>query len=170
MRAAVVLRSIAAVAAALTLALAYLLGSIWTGAVPLVVLGLLWLLEQLKVAHAGRVWSSLLLLLHLIAAALGIWLELNGPLLLGGVVLALIAWDLEHFVLRVQSAPPLPVHQKLAQQHLGRLLAVAATGLSLGLVALLVEIDLTFALALLFGLLLFLALAQVVTFLRRSGG
>ncbi|MFP4345216.1 MAG: hypothetical protein ACLFU8_11020 [Anaerolineales bacterium] len=164
------LRSAAAVAAALTLALAYCLGGVWMGAGITGVLGLLWLLEQQKVTRPGRVWGSLLLLLYVGAAALGFWLELEGPLLLAGVVVALAAWDLESFVRRVRALPHLPVHETLARQHLGRLLFVSTAGLILGLVALLAPIQLSFGLALVFGLLLFLALAQVIAFLRRSGG
>jgi hypothetical protein len=89
--------------------------------------------------------------------------------MLVGVVLALVAWDLDRFLGRMRAAGRIK-DVGLERHHLWRLLIVAGTGLFLGAVALSVKIRLGFAVVFMLALLAVLGLSRVVGFLRREEG
>jgi hypothetical protein len=85
-----------------------------------------------------------------------------------GLVAALCAWDLHHFVLDLQRVGRVEDRRALEQRHLLRLLAVAGLGGVLAVLALTIEIRLTFFQALLLGLLVIWGLSRGIGFLRRE--
>lgn len=124
--------------------------------------GLLWLIGS----RSSRLWSAGIGLPALTASA--VWgLEAGWPpvLALLVVVLALLAWDLHHYAERWRRAAG---PTSLERRHQARLLAVAACGLLVGVVALEMSFGLDFALALFLVGLAILGLSRVVIALRRA--
>ncbi len=151
--------------AAGALALGYGLSGLWTWMLLVLALGLLWLLGQRR----GWGWmASAVLVLFVIAAASGLWFGLVAGWMLSGVVAALSAWDLDHFALRLRSVERVEGAHELERRHLRRLLIADGLGLLLAALALRVEIELSFGVALLLGLFAVLGLGQVIGFLRRE--
>lgn len=101
-------------------------------------------------------------------SALGLWLNLDAGWMVAGLVAALCAWDLHHFAQCLQRVGQAEDERALEQRHLLRLLAVAGLGLVLAVVALSIEIRLTFFQALLLGLLVVWGLSRGISFLRRE--
>jgi len=156
--------------AAGALALGYGLEASWPGVVLAASLGGLWWLSR-----RGR-WrwpASALLLVAAVLAAVGLWLDLDAGWMLAGLVGALCAWDLDHWVRQLCGVewdePSAARRLALEKGHLYRLAAVAGVGLALGLVALEVHVRLSFFLAVLLGLLAAWGLSRAVTILRREG-
>jgi hypothetical protein len=151
------------------LALGYGLGGQWPGVVLAVSLGGLWWLN----VKSSRDWLASALLLVVVAlAAAGLWLDLDAGWLLAGLVGALCAWDLDHWVRQLRGVewdePSAARRLALEKEHLRRLAAVAGVGLVLGLLALVVHVRLSFFLAVLLGLLIAWGLSRAVTILRRE--
>ena len=94
----------------------------------------------------------------------------GGGWMLAGVVVALVAWDLDRFIWRMRAAGRAKDVDVLEQRHLWRLLIVAGAGLFLGAAALSVKIRLGFVGAFLLALLTILGLSRVVGFLQREEG
>lgn len=169
MKATLVLLVVSTLAGGGALAAGYALGGFWSVSDALVISALLWLVEQ-----RGRwAWiSSLFLVCLILVAAGGIWLGLSPVWMLIGVAGTLTTWDLEHFVRRVRSTAEsksdLGGYDHLARRHLGRVLLVDGVGLALGTVALLIQVNLSFGVALALGLLAVLGVSQMIAFLRRS--
>jgi hypothetical protein len=131
--------------AALALALGYALHSLWAGAGCTLAIGLLWLAGQRR----GWDWTAELGLAGYIGlAAFGIWQALPGGWMLVGLVLALVAWDLDHFTRQLRRAGRVVGEAQITQSHLRLLLAVAGIGLLLGGVAIGFRIELGFGWAL----------------------
>jgi hypothetical protein len=150
--------------AAAALALGYGLAGRWAWSLAVVALAAAWLLGHVR--RWPRVSDAGLPLLTGLAAV-GVLLGLSPEAMLLGLVGALCAWDLDHFLRRVAGRVQVPDPALLARRHLGRLLAVAGLGLLLGLVALRVELRLSLLAALLLGLLAVLGLGRAVRYLRR---
>ena len=130
------------------------------------VLGGLWLSGYWR----GWAWMAPLGLVGFVGlAASGVLLGLEAGAMVAGVVAALCAWDLHHFALTLQEVGQVKDGRALEQRHLSRLLAVAALGLVLAVIALRVEIRLTFFEALLLGLLVVWGLSRGIRFVRREG-
>jgi hypothetical protein len=90
--------------------------------------------------------------------------------MLVGVVVALVAWDLDRFTWRMRAAGRVEGVDALERRHLWRLLIVAGSGLFLGAAALSVKIRLGFVVAFLLAFLAVLGLSRVVGFLQREEG
>jgi hypothetical protein len=155
-----------AVLATLLLAWGYGLHGLWTGMGLVLLVGLLWLVGQYLNARGA---ADLALMFMVGLAAAGLMLGFGRGWALAGVVLSLVAWDLDHFLRRLSVAERVEDGNQLAQRHLWRLLAVALLGGLLGAIALGVRVRLSFGLALLLAVLVVLGLSRVIRFLRRAG-
>jgi hypothetical protein len=152
--------------AAGALALGYGLGGYGLPALLVAVLGGLWLLGRWRawpwVAPAGFLCFTL-------AAAIGMLLGLGAGWMLLGAAAALVAWDLDDLVRRLERAGRVEAQAAIESRHLARLAAVAGLGLALAAIPLGLRLDLGFGLVLLLGLLAVLGLGRVVAYLRREG-
>ncbi len=144
-------------------ALASTLGGLWFLALPILVLGVMWLAGQRR----GWPWiASLGLALSAVAAAGGLLLGLGVGAMLVGLVAALAAWDLHHFSRTLESVPRVEGARNLERRHLLRLLSALGLGALLSAVALGVDVSLSFGIVLLLGLVAILGLSQAVGYLR----
>jgi hypothetical protein len=151
--------------ATLLLALGYAMGGGWIGTATSVVLGCLWLAGQ------RRGWSGMdaLSLIGAVGiAAAGVWFALSTPVLLAGVVAALVAWDLDRFVRRTRNAGHVAEAAALTRAHLRWLLVVAGVGLAFGAVAAGIQVPLSLGWALLLGALAILGLSRAIRSLTRE--
>jgi hypothetical protein len=149
--------------ATVALALGCTLGGLWFVAVPILILGVAWLVGQSR----GWPWiASLGLALSTVAAAAGLLLGLGAGWMLAGLVAALAVWDLYHFSHALESVPRVEGERSLERRHLQRLLMAVGLGVLLAAVALGVRVSLGFGLVLLLGLVAILGLSQAVAFLR----
>ena len=130
-----------------------------------ILLGALWL-----TAH-WRKWywfSSVGLLITLIAAAYGVWNEFPTVWMLLGALGSLLAWDLSDFARRLSYAAPMDDTSGMERRHLERLGIVAALGFGLALLSLFVHIHrLAFEVAVGLVLLAALGLTRLVLGLRK---
>jgi hypothetical protein len=147
------------------LALGYGFAEWWTWALPIAGVGVLWLLcLWRRVAFA----SSVGLVLSAGVAAAGLLLEVGAGWMLGGLVAALSAWDLDAFLTRVEGIAWVEGQRDLERRHLVRLLIVDVLGLMLAVVALQIEIRFTFGVAVLLGLLAIVGLSRAIGFVNRE--
>jgi hypothetical protein len=159
--------TISIVLAASALTVAYGLGGLWIPAAVVLVVGALWVLGE----RAGWSWISWpMVVLFAGAAAVGALLSLNHILLLIGLIAALSAWDLDHLARQLDRVDAVEHESAMKRRHLLRLLAVDGLGLLFAVVALLVEIRLSFGLALVLGLVALLGLSCALRFFRRESG
>jgi hypothetical protein len=131
--------------------------------------GLAWLAAR----RLDRGWiDSIALLLYTGAAALGTLFQAPAGWMLVSLAAALSAWDLAYFTRRVKGMEGEQASRALERQHLQRLAMVIGAGLAVAGAAMafatLLRIRFSFGLALLGGLLAFIALSQVIGFLRRE--
>jgi hypothetical protein len=128
-------------------------------------LGALWL-----AAH-WRKWywlSSVGLLITIIAAAYGVWREFPTIWMLLGALGGLLAWDLSDFARRLGYAAPMDDTEGMERRHLERVGIVAALGLGIALLSLLIHINrLAFEVAAALILLAALGLTRLVIGLRK---
>lgn len=120
-----------------------------------------------------RAWrwpASPLLVFFTCSAVYGAWQGFPPFIMLVGILAALSAWDLDHMLQRFAQVKSAALMPGLERRHLQRLAAVNGLGLLLGCAALLIQVHISFTLAIILGLAAFIALGQVVVFLRRSGG
>lgn len=158
--------TIATILAALLPAIGYALGGRWVGAVASVALGGLWLAAQ------QRGWNgveALGLVGFVSLAAVGVLLGLAAPMLLVGVVVALVAWDLDRFARRLRSAGHVEAERALVRAHLQRVLLAVGLGLLLSLVAGGIQIPLSFGWIVGLAVLAVLGLSRAVRALNREG-
>ena len=83
-----------------------------------------------------------------------------------GFVLTLVAWDLAQFDNHLTAMEKVVHQEKMIQAHLKRLFMLAGAGLLAGFVAVNIRFQLSFALALLLGLVIILALNRAVITMR----
>jgi hypothetical protein len=130
-----------------------------------VLLGALWL-----AAH-WRKWywfSSVGLLITIIAAAYGVWREFPTIWMLLGALGGLLGWDLSDFARRLSYAAPMDDTQGMERRHLERVGIVAALGLGLALLSVFIHIRrLAFEVAAALILLAALGLTRLVIGLRK---
>ncbi|HSR30069.1 MAG TPA: hypothetical protein VLY63_05845, partial [Anaerolineae bacterium] len=128
-------------------------------------LGILWVFGYVR----GWGWMAYVGLVGFVAAAaIGLLLNLGVGWMVFGLVAALCAWDLHRFVLCLERVDRVVDERTMTNRHLGRLLAVAGLGLVLAVVALRIQVRLTFLMALLLGLMAVWGLSRAVGFLRRE--
>jgi hypothetical protein len=131
----------------------------------LLVLGALWL-------FAGRrcwTWFSTIMLLLLVTlAGIGLWFGLSPGWMISGALGGLMAWDLTDFMRRLRFAPLMDDTRELERRHLTRLTIVALAGAFLASIAMLVRLEFTFEWVMLLTLVAVLGVTQLVAWLRRS--
>jgi hypothetical protein len=149
----------------LILALGFALTDLWVGTVAVLAAGGLWLLGQWR----GLGWtSSALLVLQTAAAAVATLSAVGDGWSVLGLVAALVAWDLDQFSQRMGTAGRVDDAAGLERRHIRCVLIVAGIGSLLGIVALSLQVRLSFGLALLLAVMMMLCLSLVIGFLRRQ--
>lgn len=128
-------------------------------------LGVLWLAALWRKLY----WfSSVGLLVTIIAAAYGVWREFPVIWMLLGALGGLLGWDLSDFRRRLSYASPMDDTQGMERRHLERVGIVAALGLGLALLSVFIHIRrLAFEVAVGLVLLAALGLARLVMGLRK---
>lgn len=131
----------------------------------LMLLPVLWL-----IAHY-RKWywfSSIALVIMIIAAAYGVWSQFATVWMLLGAVGGLLGWDLSDFARRLSYASPLDDTKPMERRHLERVGIVAALGLGLALLSVFIHFQrLAFEVAVGLVLLAALGLTRLVIGLRK---
>lgn len=128
-------------------------------------LAALWL-----VAHFRKYdwFSSIALLIVVVAAAYGVWRSYPTVWMLLGAVGGLLAWDLSDFARRLRYAAPMDDTREMERRHLERVGIVAALGIGLALLSLYIQINrLAFEVAVGLLLLAVLGLTRLVIGLRK---
>lgn len=114
-------------------------------------------------------FSSIALILVIAAAAYGVWLEYPAVWMLLGAVGGLLGWDLSDFARRLEAASPMDDIRSMEIRHLERVGIVAALGLGLALLSVVLRFErLAFEVAVGLLLLAALGLTRLVIGLRRS--
>ena len=149
----------------LSLALGYSQGGVSAYAPWFFLVAVLWL-----VAHF-REWywfSSIALLVIVVAAAYGVWQGFPIVWMVLGAVGGLVGWDLSDFARRLSHASPLDDTRPMEVRHLERVGIVAALGLGLALLSVFIHFErLAFEVAVVLVLLAALGLTRLVIGLRR---
>jgi hypothetical protein len=153
------------VVAALTLAGGYATSAWWPLAPAIVLLGGLWVLQQLR---GSRGASSAGLALALLAAAAGHWLGMGLAWAFVGVVAALSAWDLDAFEQHLRQAGQVQGRPEMERRHLLRLALADTVSLLLGAVTLLWQVRFSFLVALFLGALVALGTGELIVYLRQG--
>ncbi len=124
--------------------------------------GGLWLLGQ---RYRWGWIASLGLVAFTGSAAAGIIAGVGAGWMLGGLVAALSAWDLDRFAQRLADAGKMDGGHELERRHLRRLLAVVVLGLTLAGLPLIATVQLSLGWALLLGLFALLGLSETIRIL-----
>jgi len=129
------------------------------------VLTALWLFTHFRKWY----WfSSVALLITVVAAAYGVWNGYATVWMLLGAVGGLLGWDLSDFAHRLSYAPPMDDTRPMERRHLERAGIVAALGLGLALLSLFIHVRrLAFEVAVGLVLLAVLGLTRLVIGLRK---
>ena len=131
---------------------------------PVVILAALWLWGHYRRWHGvADIAFSGLVFMVIVGALTG----LSVMWLLLAVVTALLAWDVDHFIRRVDRADFILLEPVLVRQHRRRLGWVLGLGSALAWMGLRAKIELNFALALFLALLVVVGLSGVVKGGRR---
>jgi len=116
-----------------------------------------------------RVWpADLAFILFIGAAAFGVLSGLPVGWMLLGTVMALIIWDLLHWLERLSNTEQVEGRLKLKRAHLRRLLVTSTVGLLAGGAALSLKVELSFGWALLLVLFAAWGLSRTISSLRRA--
>ncbi|MFO7538858.1 MAG: hypothetical protein R6X32_12505 [Chloroflexota bacterium] len=135
---------------------------------PVVWLLLMWGEGKEKTAvYIPADYPNYLLVLIVLLLAYGAWLDVAVGWLLGSMLAALAAWDLEAFQKRLRRATHIEQEAQIVQHHLRRLLAALTLSLLLGTAALLLQFELRFGWGLLLILFVVLSFNQVLRGLRQ---
>lgn len=130
------------------------------------VLAALWLFAHFRKYY----WfSSIALLITVVAAAYGVWHEYPTVWMLLGAVGGLLGWDLSDFARRLSYAAPMDDTRSMERHHLERVGIVAVLGMGLALLSVYIHINrLAFEVAVGLLLLAALGLTRLVIGLRKS--
>jgi hypothetical protein len=128
-------------------------------------LAIFWLIAHFRKWY----WfSSIALLLVIVAAAYGVWRGFPTMWMLLGAVGGLLGWDLSDFARRLSYAAPMDDTRGMERRHLGRAGIVAALGLGLSLLSVFVHFQrLAFEVAVGLVVLAALGLTRLVIGLRK---
>jgi len=150
----------ACILSAAGLAAGFALRGFVPGSLVVAILGLVWLLAVV------RRWSGVSSGMFVVFGILGaILVQIQSPPYLEIIAIgaALVAWDLDHFQTRLGRIRSPEMARSVEAHHLTRLAAIVGAGMLVAAAALLIHIQLSFAVALLAGGIALLALGQVVT-------
>lgn len=128
-------------------------------------LGAIWLFTKWR---RWKWFSPLALLIIIIYAAYGLWIELSFGWMMLAAIGGLLAWDLADFSLRLRYAAPSDDVTGMQRRHLARVGIVAGLGGFLGFIAFVVRIKLPFEVVAGLVILTVLGLARLITTLRRE--
>jgi hypothetical protein len=132
-------------------------------ALTIIVIGIFWGLSSFLSCK----WVNSLSLAGFIAiAAIGTWLEVNLILLLVGVIGALIGWDLADFLFQEKLADRIDNEVRLVRVHFIRIAIITILGIGLSLLSRSIKMQITFAWALLLGMILVIALSRTTGYLK----
>lgn len=113
-------------------------------------------------------FSSIALLIIIVAAAYGVWREFPTVWMLLGAVGGLLGWDLSDFARRLSYAAPMDDTRSMERRHLERVAIVAALGVGLALLSVFIRVQrLAFEVAVGLVLLAALGLTRLVIGLRK---
>jgi len=113
-------------------------------------------------------FSSIALLVMIVAAAYGVWREFPTVWMLLGAVGGLLGWDLSDFARRLSYASPMDDTRSMERRHLERVAIVATLGVGLALLSILIRVQrLAFEVAVVLVLLAALGLTRLVIGLRK---
>jgi hypothetical protein len=113
-------------------------------------------------------FSSVALLLMIFAAAYGVWSQFPTVWMLLGAVGCLLGWDLSDFARRLSYASPIDDTRGMERRHLERVGIVAALGLGLAILSVVIRVErLAFEVAVGLVLLAALGLTRLVIGLRK---
>ena len=113
-------------------------------------------------------FSSLALVVLILAAAYGVWLQYPAMWMLLGAVGGLLGWDLSDFARRLSYASPMDDTRGMELRHLERVGIVAALGLGLALLSVFLRFErLAFEVAVGLLILAALGLTRLVIGLRK---
>ncbi len=128
-------------------------------------LAVLWLIAHFRKWY----WfSSIALLVMIVAAAFGVWQGFPTVWMLLGAVGGLLGWDLSDFARRLSYAAPMDDIRSMERHHLERVVIVAALGGGLALLSVFIHFQrLAFEVAVGLVLLAALGLTRLVIGLRK---
>ena len=133
----------------------------------------LWVLLLAAVWLITHFWkwywfSSIALMIVILAAAFGVWHEFPTVWMLLGALGGLLGWDLSDFARRLSYAAPMDDTRGLQRLHMERVGIVAALGLGLALLSVFIHVQrLAFEVAVGLVLLAALGLTRLVIGLRK---
>ena len=100
--------------------------------------------------------------------AAGEWLGLRMGWSVIGIVLVLVAWDLQWFAWRIMKAEQIIGEKEMVQSHLIRIVVLVSAGMILAGTAMSIHIEFSIGVAILLGLLVVLGLRQWLLIAKRS--
>jgi hypothetical protein len=145
------------------LALAYVLNGFFLLAGLFLILGTMWLLDNRRRRHH---LPSLVLIVFTLFCILGYWLQLSMPVLVLALSAAIAAWDMDHFIQRIQAQPPLREFDRLQRHHIKQLVIVIGIGIVIAQTVLLIQITLNFWIIFVIALLVTVSLTRVLMMIR----
>jgi hypothetical protein len=131
----------------------------------LVFLGVWWLAMQQRKSWGAE---GLMLFAFVVSAAVGNYIHLPGWLLLLGVVASLGAWDLYHFLMRLNGAEHVEYASGLGREHLRRLVLVELGGMVAGMVALTFRLGVSFWWEMCFSILVVIGISVIIARIRKE--
>jgi hypothetical protein len=155
------------VAGALAIGYGYAQGGMIFPSLAFALMGAIWCEALLR---PWRWLASPLLVIFTCGAAYGAWQGFPPFILLLGILATLAAWDLDHMLQRFAQVKPEALMPRMERRHLLRLVVVCGASLLLGGASLLIQVHISFDLALVLALVTVIAFSQVVVYLRRFGG
>jgi hypothetical protein len=149
----------------ISLAIGYAQGGVAGYSLWFLLLAAVWLIAHFRKWY----WfSSIALLVIIMAAAFGVWQEFSTVWMLFGALGGLLGWDLSDFARRLSYAAPMDDTRGMERLHMERVGIVAVLGLGLALLSVFIHIQrLAFEVAVGLVLLAALGLTRLVIGLRK---
>ena len=148
-----------------SLVIGYLQAGVSDYTIWFLLLAVIWLVTHFRKWY----WfSSVALLLIIVAAAYGVWSEVPTLWMLLGALGGLLGWDLSDFARRLSYASPMDDTRSMERLHIERVGIVAALGFGLAILSVIIRVErLAFEVAVGLVLLAALGLTRLVIGLRR---
>ena len=103
-----------------------------------------------------------------LTVAVGFWMDIEYVWLVFSMILLLAAWDLQCFAWRLGAAERIKGEKELINSHIKRLLIIMGVGLLLVGTALWMQVRISFGIAVFLGLLVILAMRQLISIAMQS--
>ena len=154
----------AIIGAIFSLAAGYFFTDLPSVAAPIILIGAVWLVAEIR----GWRWiGSISLFLLIIGSAVGIIVEVDPIWAILATVLALAAWELSYFRRFLKQAPWVRNEDHLVTRHHTRVIVVAVIGVVTAWLTTQIEVNIGFGVALLLAIISLLGLSRAVIYLRR---